>query len=87
MVPSAGQRIDGLGKTPIVDQVGEPCPTQTARQCVVESLDDHGLSGPKRNRTLASSKIGCGLNQALLWDRAKEIRDAFDSASLPRLPT
>src|SRR5262249_34352074 len=31
--------IDSLGKTPIVDQVGEPCLTQTARQCAVEILD------------------------------------------------
>ena len=34
-----GDAIDSLGKTPIVDQVGEPCLTQTARQCVVEILD------------------------------------------------
>ena len=36
---SEGDAIDGLGKTPIIDQVGKPCLTQTARQCVVEILD------------------------------------------------
>ena len=36
---SEGDAIDGLGKTPIIDQVGKPCLTQTARQYVVEILD------------------------------------------------
>jgi hypothetical protein len=35
---SEGDAIDGLGKTPIIDQVGKPCLTQSARQCVVEIL-------------------------------------------------
>jgi hypothetical protein len=36
---SEGDAIDGLGKTPIIDQVDKPCLTQTAGQCVVEILD------------------------------------------------
>jgi hypothetical protein len=34
-----GDAIDGLGKTPIIDEVDKACLTQTAGQCVVEILD------------------------------------------------
>ena len=53
MMHPAGDAMISLGKTPIIDQVGKPCLTQTARQYVVEILNSRARS----NGTLTPAVI------------------------------